>query len=417
MDTRRKHDSLWRENVNQAVDIIRAHRMRSALLILGVAIGITTILMIVTVLSGLSRKIYHDMASARRPYIYIMKFDMLVSGDKEEEQARRPNFTREQARKLADLCPDLETVEFMNENAGGEKVLRFAGEKTAPMQILGCGPGMMEIFTFTIERGRFITDQDVLHRERVIVLAAGPARDLFPYLDPVGRYVSIDGKRYRVIGTLEKRRHIAGGLADNFAAVPHTTAQKDFETEYDWLSISASLRDGVTLEEGVDEATRAMRVVRGLRPEEENDFTVTTSEAFIDLVKRVTVPISIVLTIIASIGLVVGGIGVMNIMLISVAERTREIGVRRAIGAGRRDIMLQFLVESGTLTGIGGVIGVAFGTGLAYLVSKLIHFPFYFSVPWTLTALVFSVLVGVGFGLYPARRAGDMDPVTALRYE
>jgi putative ABC transport system permease protein len=129
------------------------------------------------------------------------------------------------------------------------------------------------------------------------------------------------------------------------------------------------------------------------------------------------VPIGIVLTIIASIGLIVGGIGVMNIMLISVTERTREIGVRRAIGAGRGDIMLQFLVESGTLTGIGGVIGVVFGTALAYLVSKLIHFPFYFSLPWTLTALVFSVVVGVGFGLYPARRAGDMDPVTALRYE
>jgi len=126
---------------------------------------------------------------------------------------------------------------------------------------------------------------------------------------------------------------------------------------------------------------------------------------------------SIVLTIIASIGLVVGGIGVMNIMLISVTERTREIGVRRAIGAGRGDIMLQLLVESGTLTGIGGVIGVVFGTMLAFLVSKVIHFPFYISIPWTLTALVFSVLVGVGFGLYPARRAGDMDPVNALRYE
>ena len=199
--------------------------------------------------------------------------------------------------------------------------------------------------------------------------------------------------------------------------MPHTTFAKDLQKDYHWVSIGATVRDGVTLPEGVDEATRGMRVARGLLPGQKDDFSVTTSEAFIDLVKRITVPIGIVLTIIASIGLVVGGIGVMNIMLISVTERTREIGVRRAIGAGRGDIMLQFLVESGTLTGIGGVIGVVFGTVLAYLVSKMIHFPFYFSLPWTLTAMIFSVLVGIGFGLYPARRAGDMDPVTALRYE
>jgi putative ABC transport system permease protein len=418
MDLHRKRSSLWRENVNQAVDIIRAHRMRSALLILGVAIGITTILMIVTILSGLSRKVYQDLASANRPYIYMTKFDLLVGGDTQQEQAaRHPNLTREDASELARLCPNLDTVEFINETVGGEKVLRYGGEKTAPMTILGCGAGMLQVFSMRVDRGRFITEMDVQYRERVIVLAAGPARDLFPGLDPIGRYVNIDGKRYRVVGTLEKRRHIAGGMADNFAAIPHTAAGKDFESEYDWFSISATVRDGVTLEQGVDEVTRAMRVVRALRPGEENDFAVATSEAFIGFVKKVTVPISIVLTIIASIGLVVGGIGVMNIMLISVTERTREIGVRRAIGAGRGDIMLQFLVESGTLTGIGGLIGVVVGTALAFLVSRLIHFPFYFSVPWTVTALVFSILVGVGFGLYPARRAGDMDPVTALRYE
>ncbi|HEX6791396.1 MAG TPA: ABC transporter permease [Candidatus Krumholzibacteria bacterium] len=418
MDTRRKRSgSLWRENVKQAVDIIRAHRMRSALLILGVAIGITTILMIVTVLSGLSRKVYQDLASANKPYIYMTKFDLLVSGDKQEEQARNPNFTREEAAQLARLCPDLQTVEFMNESVGGEKILRFEGEKTAPMTVLGCGTGIMDVFSMHIDRGRFFTDAELQYRERVIVLAAGPARDLFPLRDPIGQYVSIEGRRYRVVGTLEKRKHIAGARADNYAVIPHTAAARDFETEYDWFSISATVRDGVTLDEGVDEVTRAMRVVRGLRPGQENNFAVATSEAFIGFVKKVTVPISIVLTIIASIGLVVGGIGVMNIMLISVTERTREIGVRRAIGAGRGDIMLQFLVESGMLTGIGGVIGVVFGTALAYLVSKAIHFPFYFSVPWTVIALVFSVLVGVGFGLYPARRAGDMDPVNALRYE
>jgi putative ABC transport system permease protein len=407
---------LWRENFLQAVEIIRAHRMRSGLLILGVAIGITTILMIVTILSGLSRKIYHDLASANRPYIYISKFDMLVGGADAEEQARRKSFTREQAARLAELCPDLDVVEFMVES-DSEFIMRYGPEKTPPTAIIGCGPGLTELFTLRVDRGRFITESDVHYRERVVVLAAGPAKDLFKELDPLGRTIVISGEKYRVIGTLASRKHIFGGRPDNFAAIPHTTFGKDLQRDYHWVSIGATVREGVTLEQGVEQATRGMRVARGLLHAEKNDFAVATSEAFIDLVKRVTVPIGIVLTIIASIGLVVGGIGVMNIMLISVNERTREIGVRRAIGAGRGDIMLQFLVESGTLTGIGGVIGVVFGTTLAYLVSRLIHFPFYLSVPWTIIALVFSVLVGVGFGLYPARRAGDMDPVVALRYE
>jgi putative ABC transport system permease protein len=412
-----KKDSLWKENVKQAVGIIRAHRMRSGLLILGVAIGITTILMIVTILSGLSRKIYHDMASANRPYIYMSKYDLIVSGDAADEQSRRKNFTRQQADEMASMCPDLDVVEFMVE-ASDEFTARYGAEKTPPIGIEGCGPGFVQLFTMHVDRGRFITEEDVVHRDRVVVLAAGPAKDLFKGgLDPIDRYITINGQKYRVIGTLASRRHIFGGRPDNFICMPQTTFSKDMQKDYHWVSIAAGVRDGVTLQDGVDEATRAMRVARGLRPGQKDDFSVSTSEAFIDLVKKVTVPIGIVLTIIASIGLVVGGIGVMNIMLISVTERTREIGVRRAIGAGRGDIMLQFLVESGVLTGIGGVIGVVFGTALAFLVSKAIHFPFYFSVFWTLTAMIFSVLVGIGFGLYPARRAGDMDPVTALRYE
>ena len=160
-----------------------------------------------------------------------------------------------------------------------------------------------------------------------------------------------------------------------------------------------------------------LRIRRRVPPGEDNNFVVLTSEAFLDIVRKVTVPIGMVLTIIASIGLLVGGIGVMNIMLISVAERTREIGVRMALGARKKDVLQQFLVEASTLTGIGGIIGTIFGILLAFLVSRLINFPFYFSIPWTVTAIVFSAGVGIIFGIYPARRAARMDPVTALRYE
>jgi putative ABC transport system permease protein len=219
------------------------------------------------------------------------------------------------------------------------------------------------------------------------------------------------------VGTFASRNHIVGSFSDNFFVIPHTSYRKDFETEGDFSSIAATVDEGLELEDGIEEITAVMRVRRGVRPGHDNDFAVLTSESFLDLIRRVTVPIGIVLTIIASIGLLVGGIGVMNIMLISVTERTREIGVRMAIGAEKRDIQTQFLVEAATLTGVGGVFGTVAGTALAWAVSGLIAFPFSVSVFWTVTAVAFSAAVGVIFGLYPARRAASMDPVNALRYE
>jgi putative ABC transport system permease protein len=416
MDTGHSRDSLWRENFLQAFDVIRAHRLRTGLLILGVAIGIATVLMMVTVLDGLTHKIYHDMASANRPYIYAQKFDLLVAGENADELSRRPDFTREDADAIARVCPSLDRVSFFAESQGNF-VIRYGAEKTPPTTILGASESLLDIFTLVIDQGRFYSASEVRFRERVVVLAAGPAGDLFETANPIGKFVMINGEKYEVVGTLKSRNHIFGSWSDNFVTIPHTTYGKDIQRDRDWITLGATVREGVPLERGVEEVTHALRVRRGLRPGEANNFDVQTSESFVDLVKRVTVPIGIVLTIIASIGLLVGGIGVMNIMLISVTERTREIGVRRAIGAGRGDIMLQFLVEAGTLTGIGGVIGVVGGTALAYLVSCLIHFPFMLSVPWMLVSFVFSIMVGIGFGLYPARRAGDMDPVNALRYE
>lgn len=412
---RRSRKQTWRENLAQALDVIRAHRMRSALLILGVAIGITSILMMVTVLSGLSRKINHDMVSANKPYIYVQKFDFVVGGV-DDEMLRRKDLTRQDADALRRECPSLDAVCFLAQSAANYQVF-YGSEKTSPQPIVASSHGFSDVYTITVERGRFYTEAEVAHRERLVVLGYGPARDLFPHEDPIGKTVRIGTRRYKVVGTFATRHHIIGSFSDNFFVIPHTTFEKDFQADGDFMSISANVDDGVELERGIEEITNVLRVRRGVRPGEDNDFYVATSDSFLDLIRRVTVPIGIVLTIIASIGLLVGGIGVMNIMLISVTERTREIGVRMAIGAEKHDIMLQFLIEAATLTGIGGVVGTVFGTLLAYLVSRVIHFPFYVSAPWTVTAVLFSAAVGLIFGLYPARRASRMDPVAALRYE
>jgi putative ABC transport system permease protein len=412
---RRSRAQTWRENFAQALDVMRAHRMRSWLLILGVAIGITSILMMVTVLSGLSRKINKDMVSANRPYIYVQKVDFIVGGV-DEEQLRRPDITEDDALAIERDCPSLDAVCYFVQSQVSYRI-SYRGQRSSPQPILGSSHTFSEIYSIAIENGRLFTEEEERRRARVVVLAYGPARDLFPNEDPIGREVRVGSQRYKVIGTFATRHHIMGGLSDNFVVIPNTTYAKDFQKEGDFSSISATVREGRDMQEGIEEITNVLRIRRGLRPGEKNNFEVLTSESFLDLIHRVTVPIGIVLTIIASIGLVVGGIGVMNIMLISVTERTREIGVRMAIGAEKRDILMQFLVEASTLTGVGGLIGTFFGTLLAYLVSRLIHFPFYFSVPWTVTAVVFSAGVGIVFGLYPARRAANMDPVAALRYE
>jgi putative ABC transport system permease protein len=405
------------ENVRQAFGIIRTHKMRSGLLIVGVAIGIMAILAIVTVMTGLVRKINKDLESSNRPYLVVSRFDMFEGNVDEDELLRRKKLKREDAVALAEQCPALDKVCFVNGYYDVTNVLYREGEHTSPIEIDGSDYTFPELFSLAIENGRFFTDIEVRHRERVVVLGYGPAKDLFPHENPVGKIVKIRNQHYRVIGAFANREHFIGAISNNFAVVPQTTFRKDFETEYNDPAIFVNVKEGYTLQDAKEEITRVMRVRRELKPGERNNFFVVTSEAFIEVVSKVTVAISAVLVIIASIGLVVGGIGVMNIMLISVAERTREIGVRMALGARKRDIIQQFLVESATLTGIGGVVGTVLGLLLAVLIAREIHFPFVFSPGWTLTAVIFSALVGVVFGIYPARRAARLNPVDALRYE
>lgn len=412
-----KSGQVWRENLIQALNIIRTHKLRSSLLIIGVAIGVTTVLAMVTVMSGLGKRVESDIMSVNRPYLLISRFDPFTDSRDRRDLLRRDKLTAADAEAIATECETVEQVDLQISPQGGARILRYRKERTDFIQIIGTSHNFGSMFSFSVGRGRFFTRFELDHKSRVIVLGSGPAEDLFPVRDPIGKVLKIGSHRYRVVGVMESREHFMGGMSDNFAVIPYTVFEKDMSSQNDQYNIAATVRNGFTLENGREDITDLLRRRRGVKPGEKNNFHITTSETFREMINNVTRYIGLVLVVISSIGLMVGGIGVMNIMLISVTERTREIGIRMAMGARKRDVMQQFLVEAATLTGIGGVLGIFLGMLAAYGVSSLISFPY--SVPffWIIVAVVSSASIGLIFGLYPANRAANMDPIKALHYE
>jgi putative ABC transport system permease protein len=408
---------VWKENFRQATEVIRTHRMRSGLLIVGVAIGVTTVLAMVTVMSGLGKRVQEDIASADRPYLFISRFDPMGGGKDRRDLLRRKQFSIRDAKFLEENCSSCEYVDLSIDPQGRMRVLRYEGERTNLIQVVGSTHNFGKMYSITIEHGRFYTEFETDRSRRVIVLGYGPAKDLFPHRDPIGKWIKIGNHNYEVVGAMASRESILGSISDNYAVVPYTTYEKDLGFRFDDYQMGITIKPEYGLDEGEEEVHALMRVSRKLGPGEENDFYITTSEGFREMLASITTYIGLVLVVISSIGLMVGGIGVMNIMLISVTERTREVGIRMAMGARRTDIMQQFLIEAVTLTGTGGMIGIFLGLLAARGVAKLIKFPYSVPFIWIVIAFVFSASIGLIFGLYPANRAARMDPIKALHYE
>lgn len=408
---------VWKENFRQALEVIRTHRMRSWLLIVGVAIGVTTVLAMVTVMSGLGKRIQSDIVSADRPYLFLSRFDPMGGGNDRRDLLRRKQLSIRDARFLEDNCVSCDRVDLNIDPQGWMHVLRYEGERTNLIQVMGSTHNMVSMYSIVIEYGRFFTEFETGRSRRVIVLGYGPAHDLFPNRDPIGKWIKIGTHRYEVVGTMATRDNILGSISDNYAVVPLTTYEKDLGYRFDDYQIGVTIMPEYSIEEAVDEVHALMRASRKLGPGDENDFYITTSEGFREMLGNIMKYIGLVLVVISSIGLMVGGIGVMNIMLISVTERTREVGIRMALGARRNDIMQQFLIEAATLTGAGGMIGIFLGLLAARGVAALIRFPYSVPLIWIVIAFVFSASIGLIFGLYPANRAARMDPIKALHYE
>jgi putative ABC transport system permease protein len=406
---------IW-EGTRQAGQVIQGHKMRSLLLIVGVAIGVATLLAIFTIVTGLSGKIRDDVVSANRPYMWVARYTGLGGEDIEAKLRRRQLLP--ECLGVIEALESVSAVDYYVQNNNDATVLHYGEERTHFVQVFGSTETFPLLFSFTMDEGRYFTRAEVTARAPVCVLGHGPRADLFPKLDPIGKWLRIRGHSYEVIGTIEPRKHFIGQLGDNFVAIPWTTYEKDhLDPDVEDRSLAASIAEGFSADEVEADLTGVLRQLRRLDPGEPNDFDIVASETYGDLIDRVTHGVALILVVLSSIGLMVGGIGVMNIMLISVTERTREIGVRRATGARRQDVLFQVLVEAGTLTGIGGVIGIGLGYLLSWFVTGLLEFPFEFSPIITLAAVLFSVAIGLIFGLYPADRAARLDPIEALRRE
>ncbi len=425
---------LVKEVVAMAFDTVRTNKMRSGLTVLGIVIGITAIVGMTALIRGFDQSMRDLFATIGPNTIFIQRFGITdLANNEVRELLKRPNLTVSDARALEEQATTLQYVDLELGGSIGPAVQQrvfYRTLKTRPVLVLGTSEFFAEGTRIPFQTGRFFNGTELQYRKNVVVLAYGPYQRLFGETgtDPIGKTVRVGSERFEVVGAFGKRP-TPGGFnlnADDFVVIPNTTYQRVYGLRVarvgnlgtiSNIQISVVPREGFSAQAAMDEVQRIMRVRHGLKLDQPDDFDMFTQDSILKLYERVSQAVLFALVVISSIALMVGGIGVMAIMSISVTERTREIGVRKALGARRVEILFQFLMEAAFLTSLGGVLGIALGSGIGLLIHLVSGFPV--SLPWWSFAigLGFSAAVGLFFGMYPAFKASRLDPIEALRYE
>jgi putative ABC transport system permease protein len=402
-----------------ALDSLRSHKLRSFLTILGIVIGVMTVIGMVSIIQGLNKSFLSELQSAGSDIIIITKNEAVQMGRMTDEERTRKDLTFEDAQAIEKGAPLVKAVAVSIYVSPFDQVeVKYRNEKSDTAMVIGMNDKWPVVMSLYLPRlGRFLTESEVARSARVCVLGSETADLLFPTTNPVGKEIRVGTEAFTVIGVLNKRGQMFGQSRDNFVGLPITTLMKYFRYEKDRLEIIAAPRAQDTLGETIEEITNVLRQRRKVPSGKPNDFSIMTQDTMVDLYNQLTGAAYLVMIVISSIGLLVGGIGVMNIMLVSVKERTREIGIRKAIGARAGDILKQFLIEAVFLTGVGGVIGVLVGFGIALLVKATTPLPATVSLWSVVLGLSVSGAIGLFFGIFPAQKAAHMDPIVALRYE
>jgi len=415
------------ETLTMAGRALVANRMRSVLALLGIVIGVSTVIAMVALINGFERSFKQSIQSLGNNTIYIRRIrpGIRINGQIPDSLRLRKAFTMDDARAIVDGAPAVRAIAPFK-FPWQDLRLRYRDKQTKITFVYGTNDDYLLTHGYELARGRFFTREEVDRRSNLVVLGGDTREALFGNASGLGERVHIGGVPFVVIGEFERKGKFLGNNFDEVAAIPYTTIDKHFPAPDDappWFPKRGELfLDAIAVspdrtDEAMGQITEVLRVRRHLPSHKLNDFVVITDDAFLSLYQALTGGIVAVMTLVSSISLLVGGIGVMNIMLVAVTERTREVGIRKAVGAPRRAILTQFLAEAVLLTGGGGLMGILIGATVSWVVRAVSPLPTFVSAWSVIMGLGVSAVVGIFFGLYPAMRASRLDPVDSLRYE
>jgi len=410
---------ILKEIFAMAFDSLKTHKLRSFLTLLGIMIGVMTVIGMVSIIQGLNKSFLSELEAAGSDLIIIQKYEAVQMGEMSEEMRKRKDLTWEDAKAIEQGAPLVKAVTAnINSNIFDEIPVKYRNISSDNTLILGSNEKFSVVYNIYLPKeGRFLTESEITHSSRAAMLGFETAETLFPHTSAIGKEIRIGPEKFTVVGVLNKRGQMFGQSRDNFAAIPITTFMKYFDYDKSSLQIGAIPKTPGTIQETIDQIRNVLRQRRKVGFGKPDDFEVFTQESMLDLYNQITGAAYLVMVVISSIGLLVGGIGVMNIMLVSAKERTHEIGIRKALGALSKDIMQQFLIESMFLTGIGGILGTLIGFAVALIVRAATPLPAAVT-PWSVfLGLFVSISVGLFFGIFPAQKAAKFDPIVALRYE
>ena len=401
-----------------AMNAITAHKLRSSLTLLGVLVGVFSIIVVMTAMRVLQKNIEAELSRLGSNTFQVRKWPGVYFGGSDgfEKFWRRKSITYEQGRKLQDRATLALNIGFESYFWAGEATSRYG--KTPPgVQLLGETPGSFPAMNWVVQEGRALLETDVDSARDVCVLGSGLMKTLFPFGSAVGDRVKFSGINYTVVGVLEPKGTMLGSGQDNFAVIPLSTGLNRFGRYWRSVSILVQARDKEAYDDTVEQVRGSLRTIRKVEPGKEDDFEIFSNDSMIDQVKAITLSVRIGVAVVSSIALIAAGIGIMNIMLVSVTERTREIGIRRAIGAKKRNVMTQFIMEAVVLCELGGAMGVILGIIGGNVAAYFLEVPPVIPVDWIIYGLVICSIVGIVFGTYPAYKAANLDPIESLRYE
>jgi putative ABC transport system permease protein len=406
------------EGVGIALESLRAHKARAALTILGVAIGVMVVMVIGAIISGFNKGVSDMLEQSGPKTFWVGRYfsggvDISDGSDEMSPWRHNPPLSVDDARAIAKIP----SVAWVAVDEGGQADITFGDKAQRSVRINGRSAAWPNVAGGDISPGRSFTEVEDASGSQVVVINQKLDELLFDQMDPVGRRIHIGGLPYTVIGVFNDPPQLFGGQPSPEAIIPHGALVKYVRYWKGWMDLLVGPTPTATTAQAMEDVTEALRLQRRLRPGQENNFAVVSQEKILEKLNSMTLIIRVVMFALSGVALMVGGIGVIAIMMISVTERTREIGVRKALGATRREIMWQFLVEAATLTLVGGIVGMIAGGLVSLLLAVATPIPAHVPLASVLAALAAAAFTGVVFGIYPANKASRLDPVEALRYE